>query len=86
VIATRQLADVQPIAALVPRKLAVVRIPLNPEMPMRHLAAVEPVWRNDLTALMADVPDFAQVRSVLRPWLDDLFNRMSGKEEETANG
>jgi predicted nucleotidyltransferase component of viral defense system len=79
VLAVRQLADVQQIAELVPRKLAAVRVVMNPETAMQHLAAVEPVWHSDLGALMATVPDFVQVQSVLIPWLDDLFSRMSNK-------
>jgi len=80
VIAARQLVDAQQIAALVPHKLAVVQVVMKPDVVMQHLAAVEPTWRSDLSALMTNVPDFAHVRSVLSPWLTDVFCRVDDKQ------
>lgn len=72
-IATRRLVDARQVAKLVPRKMETVHLALNLETVMGHLAAIEPVWVSELRLLMADVPDFAQVASDLRPWLTAIL-------------
>ncbi len=72
-IATRQLVDAQQVAKLVPHKMETVHLSLSSETLTRHLAAVESMWASELKLLMADVPDFSQVSSDLRPWLSTIL-------------
>jgi predicted nucleotidyltransferase component of viral defense system len=86
VIATRQLVDARQVAKLVPHKLQTVHLVLSPETLTGHLAAVEPVWVNELRLLMPDVPDFSQVASDLRPWLDAILDIVvtNASDQETT--
>lgn len=73
IIAEQQLADAQGIAALASVKLTTVGLELKPETIVQRIAAVESIWRNDLSLLTADVPEFDRVLAVLLPWLDRVF-------------
>jgi uncharacterized protein len=72
-IATRRLVDTRQVAKLAPRKMETVHLALSLDTVMGHLAAIERVWVSELRLLIADVPDFAQVASDLRPWLTAIL-------------
>lgn len=77
IIATRRLATISQVAQLAPHKLQTVGLTLDPIAMTGHLAALEQVWRTDLVPLMAEVPEFSQVRDVMDPWLQELYDQCS---------
>ena len=76
IIATHHLATASQTAPLVPRKLQTVGLALDLVAITGHLTAVEPTWETDLAPLMDDVPEYSQVRNVLDPWLQELFDQI----------